>query len=145
MKIKLRDMTIEQFEKRQEKNCDNCSNCLFKNVNCNTGGGGKCWVDIKDLYSDKFLDLEIEIEDEPLLTEKEKEYLRAVIKPFRDKVAFISKQETPTKTKEYICMFLNPKEGTSWEDLFALPYFEVETMYKGMELGKKYTLEELGL
>ena len=27
----------------------------------------------------------------------------------------------------------------------ALPLFEKETMYKGMELDKTYTLEELGL
>lgn len=31
------------------------------------------------------------------------------------------------------------------EDFASLPLFEKETMYKGMEVDKKYTLEELGL
>lgn len=49
-----------------------------------------------------------------ILNEAERQYLSAVIRPFRDQVQSITK-------------------------------FEDSTMYKGMELGKEYTLEELGL
>lgn len=70
-----------------------------------------------------------------ILTEKEKAYLSAVIKPFREMVEYIEKR---TYTgKEYIAIVIK-------EDLnVSFPVFE--KMYKGMELNKEYTLEELGL
>ena len=71
----------------------------------------------------------------PILTDKEKEYLSAVIKPFRDRVSSISK-DGPL---EYITILLDG------DDFAILPNFEEGTMYKGMEEYKKYTLEELGL
>ena len=58
---KLRDITEEEFNKWNEKNCkslDTCKNCLFLNVPCRYT---KCWVNHKDLYSDKFLNQEIEV------------------------------------------------------------------------------------
>lgn len=71
-----------------------------------------------------------------ILDEKEKRYLEGVIRPFRDKVEYIEKSEGVIK--EYIWIDL---EG----DGLQLPYFEANTMYKGMELEKRYTLKELGL
>ena len=71
----------------------------------------------------------------PILTDKEKEYLSNVIKPFRDRVSSISK-DGPL---EYITILLDS------DDFAFLPNFEEGTMYKGMEEYKKYTLEELGL
>lgn len=72
-----------------------------------------------------------------ILDEEEKEYLSAVIRPFRDRVNYIAKKEA---RKEYIQIVLKKDN----ECLF-LPYFEKDTMYKGMEADKKYTLKELGL
>lgn len=62
-KVKLRDLTEEQLERY----CDGvrgriCEKCIFRNVSCEAYTSG-CWVKHKDLYSDKFLDQEIEIED----------------------------------------------------------------------------------
>ena len=71
----------------------------------------------------------------PILTDKEKEYLSAVIKPFRDRVSSISK-DGPL---EYITISLDG------DDFAILPNFKVGTMYKGMEINKRYNLEELGL
>lgn len=70
-----------------------------------------------------------------ILDDVEKAYLSAVIKPFREMVEYIEKR---TYTgKEYIAIVIK-------EDLnVSFPVFE--KMYKGMELNKKYTLEELGL
>ena len=70
-----------------------------------------------------------------LLKKEEKEYLSAVIKPFRDRVKFIAKR---IMFDDYICIGLN-------DEAISLPYFKKGTMYKGMELYKKYTLKELGL
>ena len=80
---------------------------------------------------------EIVWEKKEILDEKEKEYLSAVIKPFRNRVKYIKKVSFNSE-KEFIRIDL---EG----DYISLPNFEKNTMYKGMELSKEYTLEELGL
>lgn len=71
------------------------------------------------------------------LDEKEKEYLGAVIKPWRYRVKSIVKQE------RLLAELIVIKCQDGWE--VELPDFEIGTMYKGMELGKEYKLEELGL
>lgn len=83
--------------------------------------------------------LEEEYEPE-ILTEKEKAYLSAVVKPFREKVESIKKFENYYSAQEYIHIAM--KKGT---DYCSLPWFRKGTMYKGMEAYKAYTLEELGL
>lgn len=75
-------------------------------------------------------------EKEEILDDIEKEYLRAVIKPFRDRVMYIVKYDY--YEKEYI------KIGVKGEPM-AFPYFKKGTMYKGLKQSKEYTLEELGL
>ena len=83
---------------------------------------------------------------EPVLYEEEKEYLSAVIKPFRDRVIYIKKIDLYlgcNKYDEYILGELSNKDDVV--DTFALPYFPKGSMYKNMETNKKYTLEELGL
>ena len=74
-----------------------------------------------------------------ILDDEEKRYLRGVIRPFRDKVKSITKFADTRCTEEYIYMVI---EGPADA---CLPRFDGNTMYKGMELGKEYTLEELGL
>lgn len=73
---------------------------------------------------------------EEILDETEKRYLTNVIRPFRDKVESIVK--CGNERREYIHIELK-------EDVVNFPYFETNTMYQGMEAGKDYTLEELGL
>lgn len=81
---------------------------------------------------------------EPLLTYDELEYLKAVIKPFRKEVEFITKYkvvhaEDDSETNfEYLQIML-------LQERVQLPMFKKDTMYKKMELGKDYTLEELGI
>ena len=88
-----------------------------------------------DLYWFTVHDLELVKE---ILDETEKEYLNNVIKPFREKVTFIQKAGDSLK-KEYI------KIGIKNDTNINLPYFETDTMYKGMKKNKEYTLTELGL
>ncbi len=63
-KKKLRDLAPKEFDKWQRKNCDciDCRKCLFANAVCYNSAFDNSWVNHKDLYSDKFLDQEIEVE-----------------------------------------------------------------------------------
>lgn len=71
-----------------------------------------------------------------ILTDKERAYLSAVIKPFREEV------ETIEKTSFSGYEQLQISDG---DTIMAFPCFEKGTLYKGMEVDKDYTLEELGL
>lgn len=75
-------------------------------------------------------------ESKEILDKQEKEYLSAVIKPFRDRVNYIIKMSGGSG--EYIGIYIT-------DDVAFLPHFKKKSMYKGMELDRKYTLEELGL
>ena len=75
----------------------------------------------------------------PILDDVEKAYLSAVIKPFRKDVKYIKKMDYVIRAKEYLLIKMRDLSTA------ALPLFEKETMYKGMEANKAYTLEELGL
>lgn len=78
---------------------------------------------------------------EPILDEAEKEYLGNIIKPYRDRVGFIVKTEADGYERIIICVL----GLTQYNNYIVLPYFYKNTMYKGMEVGKDYTLKELGL
>lgn len=98
------------------------------------------------LFIDDFSEDWWEEVKEDILDKEEKEYLSAVIKPFRDRVTYIKKVDTYfgcNKNCEYIFGKLSNKDTVI--DVFTLPWFPKGSMYKGMELGKEYTLEELGL
>ena len=74
-----------------------------------------------------------------ILDNAEKEYLRAVIKPWRDKVAYIVLVEYSGST-EYIRIKIKDEPmGVSF------PNFKVGKMYKGMVINKRYSLKDLGL
>lgn len=75
---------------------------------------------------------------EEILDKEEKEYLSNMIRPFRDRIKFIVKYDNPDEEVEFIYIGLNT-------DCAHLPIFENGTMYKGMKVNKKYTLEELEL
>lgn len=81
-------------------------------------------------------DLYLCIKKEEILDEKEKEYLRAVIRPFGNKVYYI---------KKILCGYQEYIEICVFGEFVHFPFFEKGTMYKGMEEYKEYTLEELGL
>ena len=76
---------------------------------------------------------------ESILTEQEKLSLSTVIKSYRKKVEYICKLTYHEYDKEYLYISLN--NGTTTR----LPDFDINTMYKCMELGRRYSLMELGL
>ena len=65
-KKKLIDLTLEEYKKWFKINCETnhiCRKCIFGCVDCDDLSL-RCWIHHKDLYSDKFLDQEIEVEEE---------------------------------------------------------------------------------
>ena len=77
---------------------------------------------------------------EEILDEQEKEYLRAVIKPFRQKVKYIEKVRFFDYDIEIYTEYINIElDG----DTISLPTFR--KMCKGMEVKKEYSLEDLEL
>ena len=106
--------------------------------------------DLKDANGDEEYDI-IKIErpgkyntiferKEEILDEVEKRYLASVIKPFKNKIETIEKtNKTGDGSLCYLIMLLKNN------DMANLPNFKKNSMYKGMEVNKKYSLKELGL
>ena len=102
-------------------------NYMFKSVK---------WKDdeptrISDIYNPQILD------------DVERKYLKTVLKPFHDEVTYVEKSDSHmidggTYDKEYLHIKLYDGE-------FTFPDFDKGKMYSGMELDKKYTLNELGI
>mgnify|MGYP004503902107 FL=1 len=78
------------------------------------------------------------IQEKEILDDTEKRYLKSIIRPFKNKVSHISKEDCYDGDC-YISIELDDEGDIN------LPYFKKETMYNGMEEDKKYTLKELGL
>ena len=79
-------------------------------------------------------------DEHQILDKEEKEYLSAVIKPFRDEILYIVKHNALVEDIDYQYISIGLSEPN-----MSFPTFRKGTMYKGMELNKKYTLKELGL
>lgn len=79
---------------------------------------------------------------EPVLDDTERKYLSEVIRPFKNYVTGITKIKNEIgKGKQYIRIIVNK----CMPEYINMPYFEENTMYKGMEANKEYSLEELDL
>lgn len=90
-----------------------------------------------DFFTASILDWMAQEYREPLLEPEERRYPTSVIRPFRKEVIAIKKLEVPSG-REYILIILK-------DDGMHFPCFEKGKMYKGLELEKRYTPEELGL
>ena len=131
-------LNIEKYKDIVLENLDACSidarlprkfiNGYCKGFNCEGCG-------------ERVLKWLLEEAKEPVLDDVEREYLSAVIKPFRNKVKNIVKISGIGKSKEqYIRIVLGEL------DFMNFPNFNKNTgMYKGMEADRLYSLEELGL
>lgn len=80
-----------------------------------------------------------EEEKKEILDETEKEYLKAVIKPFKNKVKSICKLQGFRRDTEYLTIYFEDNNNIGFPD------FEIGTMYKGMKTNVNYTLKELEL
>ena len=81
--------------------------------------------------------------EQPILDDIEKKYLSNIIKPFRNKVEWIKKVSSfEQRNLEYIKISY---QDTAQSVVLSFPDFKVGTMYRGMKIGKSYTLKELGI
>ena len=82
-----------------------------------------------------------------ILTKEEKEYLQAVIKPFKDKIISISREEIHESYYHLCVVYDNDMRfPNSWRyhpHDFLIPLFSKG--FEGMGIGKAYTLTELKL
>ncbi len=105
--------------------------------------GGKAAIDCPhtscEECQEKFFKWLLEEYKDPILADAEREYLKAVIRPFRNKIDTISKFQTWDDSSQYIYISMKDRR---WSNL---PCFPKGTMYKGMKEGKHYSLKELGL
>ena len=124
-------------QKLQKTNAENLG-CAVFDIRMGSGDCGD--YDCKECCIKSFEWLNQEYE-EPILDDAEREYLSAVIKPFRNKVKNIVKISGIGNSKEqYIRIVLGEL------DFMNFPNFNKNTgMYKGMEPDRLYSLEELGL
>lgn len=97
-----------------------------------------------EYYTDTILEWMALPYKEIILDKAEKEYLSAVIKPFKCDVEYIAKEKSYTAVSHRIKIVVKPTFDGACLERIILPNFETD-MYKGMEVGRKYTLEELGL
>lgn len=142
-KIKLRDLTEEQYWKYNKKGCyTTCDKCMFRLVNC-TNRDENCWIYHKDLYSDKFLDQEIEIEVKPIFTDKEKKYLHNWLEPFKDRIVEMKLLSFLDNKFAYLRIIIKSILSPEQLESIYLPYFKTGTMYKNLEVNKSYTDDEL--
>lgn len=110
---------------------------LFQNIQWEDSGP----TYIEDIVNPQILD---EAERQ-YLSVAERQYLSVVIRPFRDKVRSITKNPKMNGKGEYIVIDIGFQLENRHKFFMFFPDFKSNTMYKGMELGKEYTLEELGL
>ena len=127
---------IEKYKKEIiESDMADITCCVNDDIMCNT-----CYEKCRDCKK-HVMDWLLEEYKEPILTDVERKYLSTVIKPFREKIKTIEKYPfcgLSCKKEEYIIVRFH--DG-GW----SFPRFTANTMYKGMEVYKSYTLKELGL
>lgn len=137
----MSETNLEHYKKELEKIFNeefaNTSVVLDKvKKNCDSNISSCCWT----TYTRDILDWMAQPYKEPILDKVEREYLKAVIRPFRNKVEYIAKFKSAcSENEQYIHILFY--EG----HYLSFPYFKANSMYKGMKLNKAYTLKELGL
>lgn len=142
--IKLKDLTPDQWDNYVDRCKMTCYKCAFNVSSCRLSECKGSWVNNKDMFSDKFLNQELEIDVPDVLTEREKEYLSNIIKPFRDKVFGIQKI-VGSDNVGYISIEVNSISSLRMSENIDLPIFPTDTMYENMRENHLYNLKELGL
>ena len=127
-------LNIEKYRDRLE-NYDNSLDCDICKIRekCEDIKNRNC----KSCYKCRKENIEWLLSEYQILDDAEKRYLRGVIRPFRNEVLNIKKKSNYLAWISIV---------TKDQEIIKLPFFEKSSeMYKGMELGKEYTCEELGL
>ena len=129
-------LNIEKYKDIVLKNLDACSiDTLLRGKMVN----GYCKGFNCEGCRERVLKWLLEETKEPVLDDVEKEYLSAVIKPFRNHVTSVRKWFNGIDYQIIISLDHS-------DNLCQLPRFPLSSeMYKGMDSKKWYSLQELGL
>lgn len=107
--------------------------------------GDTLFTDSKHFYIPRVEDLTADdwelYEEKPLLTKEEKEYLEAVLKPFKDQINYI--EVCYGKGYNYYLAIVFNEEYKV--NNFNLPQFKPHNIYDGLYLARRYSLKDLGL
>lgn len=144
MKIVFNNLNDKKFKEMKDYICKkqkNCKRCIFNGTHC--GLYANDITAYRKTLDDEILNKEFKIKDEILLNDKEKEYLKAVIKPFRNRVIYIEKINNVSF--QYIKIVVEVLSENSFCDIICLPKFKTGTQYKFLKLDIQYKLEDLGL
>lgn len=127
--VKSRDIPCIARELRDgDSGCGECRNCVT------------CSLEMLHWLSQEY--------KEPILTDKEKAYLKNVIEPLNVVVDYIRKCENYTSENN---IFYTVVVRVKHSEIFACSYVLIDFVvtkdmpFEGMELKKRYTREELGL
>lgn len=145
-KIKLRDLTKRQYNYYRNNACPDCrcKNCPFKIINC-IADKKNCWVYHKDLFSDKFLDQEIEIgrdDRKPnILNKVDVNYLKKYIDRIgKNKILYICKDFNIENRQCFIKFILKDGERK------CTPCIDNDKrLFAKMLIYRNYNIKELGL
>ena len=96
------------------------------------------WFSISSTLN-KLLNGEYKVAKMPILDDVERKYLANVIKPFRNRIKHLYKYPCANDDSEAIAAIMKDF------DYLDFPSFKNGSMYKGMKLMEKYTIEDLGL
>jgi hypothetical protein len=132
--IKLRDMTFDQFGDYAKHLCgQHCLNCPLNFV-CNAYHS---WTEHKKSFTNEFLDQTIEIEVPDLLTEEEKSLLKQLVKLSARRITGIEfgEEENDIYVGFMVAELLEDNERFDFK----------KGLFKGVEMGKLYSLSDLGL
>lgn len=123
-------------KKNRVVNCwvTGCTDCLFwLNDKCEGDKGKIEWL--------------LEEYKEPILTDEEKEYLKAITRIYKNKVDYMERR--PIYSREYtcdcICIWIENLKNKDYSSEAISFLTSDELPFKGMEKDKRYSAEDLGL
>ena len=135
---KYKDEILNEYQQLMDKNISSCSDGTRMNKAIQAIAFKHCGKQLLGVSASfKWLCEEYK---EPILDDVEKDYLSAVIKPFRKRIKYIAIYEACYGSEQFVHI-----ELYDGDDDVNLPRFKANTMYKGMEQKKHYSLDELGL
>ena len=135
MKKRIKDLTEEELQQICAKNSCGFQCPLYQNNICTI-------IALKAVAGTNFFDREVYIPQPHILDKQEHDYLRAVCKPFE--VVSICKNKIATGDK-WITICTKSRVYCGSKGSVSMPFFTKDTMYKGMEVNKEYTIQELEL
>ena len=128
---KYKDEILNEYQQRMNNNTSNYSDGTRMNKAIKTIAYKHCGKLLHGASS-PFKWLCEEYKEPPILDEVEKEYLRAVIKPFRNRIRCICLD--PRSFDYYqIRIVLTPISQERYTEVLIMPTFKKDTMYKRMK------------